>query len=115
MPLWNEALQSRWNALSRKRMAGQLSETEQQEWDQLCAILDAEELEMLQPAFQHYDEQNAALEQELEKARQEKTRLEALLQARVQERLQLEVRLRELEQEYQRLLKQRQPAPLSEP
>lgn len=102
-------MQTRWDELARKRMAGQLSKTEQQEWERLCAILDAEELAMLQPALQRYDEQNAALEQALEKARQEKERLEALLQARRQERIQLETRLHELEQEYQRLLQQRLP------
>lgn len=107
---WDEALQARWDELSRKRMAGLLSEAEQREWEQLCTALDAEELAMLQPAFQRYDAEAAALEQELEKARAEKARLEALLQARTQERQQLEARLNELEQEYQRLLMQRRPA-----
>lgn len=81
MPQWNEALQTRWNELSRRRIAGQLSEAEQQEWEQLCAILDAEEMKMLQPAFHRHDEQNATLEQEREKALKEKARLDTLLRA----------------------------------
>jgi len=106
--MWNAQLQKRWNDLSAKRVAEGLTDAEQQEWEQLTLLLDAEEMTALQPALQRYDARIAVLEQAVAAARQEKERLLNLLQTRTQERQTLEARLQQLEQEYQTLLAERQ-------
>jgi hypothetical protein len=105
--MWDELSQTRWNELCHKRQVQALTDTEQQEWEELVRRLEADEWAQLQPTIEHLREENSVLERACLGAEQEKARLLSLVAQRRAENDHLQARLRTLEQEYSALASSR--------